>query len=129
YTDVMIKGRGLSLEFTRSYNQGAANVFSPLGYGWHHNYQMLLVHNRHLGLYTIIGGDAQGETFPEAPHVMRSLSPFHTTLVRNDDGSFDYYNKAHIKHHFPGALERDSYSYYRQSYMGNLDYVADGYDN
>ncbi|RPI29625.1 MAG: hypothetical protein EHM61_00940, partial [Acidobacteria bacterium] len=127
YTDVMIKGRGLSLEFTRSYNQATANVFSPLGYGWHHNYQMLLVHNKDLELYTIIGGDAQGESFPEA--TMRSLAPFHTRLVPDGNGGFDYYNKANIKYHFPGALERDSYSYYHQSYMGNLDYVADGYDN
>ncbi|MFB3903053.1 MAG: Ig-like domain-containing protein, partial [Acidobacteriota bacterium] len=138
YTDVSIKGRGLSLEFTRSYNQAAANVLSPLGYGWHHNYQMLLVHNKELRLYTIIGGDAQGETFPAPDYLeenpkaagsMRSLSPFHTTLVRNTDGSFDYFNKAHIRYHFPGALERDSYGYYRQAYLGNLDYIADGYNN
>ncbi len=146
YTDLTIKGRGLSLEFTRSYNQAAANVFGPLGYGWRHNYQMLLVHNQEERVYTIIGGDAQGETFLEAAPTlpggsappalpeggtrsMRSLSPFHTTLVENDDHSFDYYNKAHIKYHFPGALERDSYSYYRQAYMGNLDYIEDGYRN
>ncbi|RPJ57054.1 MAG: hypothetical protein EHM23_21755, partial [Acidobacteria bacterium] len=144
YTDLMIKGRGLSLEFTRSYNQATANVFGPLGYGWHHNYQMLLVHNKEDRLYTIIGGDAQGETFVEevggvtggpAPPTMakgvrpglRSLSPFHTTLVANSDGSFDYHDKANLRYHFPGALERDSYSYYRQAYMGNLEYIADSY--
>ncbi len=123
YTDVFIKFHGLALEFTRSYNQGAANVFGPVGYGWRHNYQMLLVYNRDRQVYTVFGPDGQGQSFPKGQE--RSLPPFHTRLVANEDGSFDYFDKAHVKYHFPGALERDSFTFYRQSYLGNLEYIEE----
>ncbi|RPJ61420.1 MAG: hypothetical protein EHM23_07000 [Acidobacteria bacterium] len=132
YTDVFIPGRGLSLEFTRYYNQGQANIFGPLGYGWRHNYQMLLIYDRQLGIYTVLGADGQGQSFQnldpkdeDSALEMDALLPFHTRLKRENRGSFDYIDKAGVKYHFPGALVRDSYDYYRQAYLGNLDYIEE----
>ncbi len=135
YTDVFIPGRGLSLEFTRSYNQGQANIFGPLGYGWRHNYQMLLLYDRELRIYTVLGPDGQGQSFQnpgdseDAALEMEALLPFHTRLKRENRGSFDYLDKAGVKYHFPGALVRDSYDYYLQAYRGNLDYIEEPNQN
>ena len=47
-TDVVIKGRGLGLVFTRTYNSGAvknAGGGQPLSPGWTHSYNMQLRSN------------------------------------------------------------------------------------
>lgn len=122
-----IKNRGLSLSFVRAYNSGGANTFSAMGYGWGHNYQMRLTYTPGLNLYGIVGGDGSGQTF-KAPvisgyAVITAEKPYHGTLVRNSDGSFDYFSKEYVKYHFPGALELSSYDYYEKAYMGNLAYM------
>lgn len=128
YTDLSIQNRGLSLTIQRSYNSAAANVFSPFGYGWHYNYQVLLTYQSDSRRYTVTGGDGAGQVFKEdsiSNGEMQAEKPYHSKLVRNADGSFDYYTKAHVKYHFPGALGRDQYSYYNQAYIGNVEYIED----
>lgn len=46
-TDFTIKGRGLNIAFTRTYNSAPSSVSAdgPLGYGWTHSYNMKLVSN------------------------------------------------------------------------------------
>ena len=47
-TDITIKGRGLNIAFTRTYNSGptTANASGlPMGHGWTHSYSMRLVSN------------------------------------------------------------------------------------
>jgi RHS repeat-associated protein len=133
YGDLDVAYRGGSLAVTRSYNSGASNVFSPFGYGWHHNFQVLLVHDTTRKQYSLIGGDGSGQTFKEetvtAGGEMRAEKPYHAALTRNGDGSFDYYTKAHVRYHFPGALDRDAFSYYNQAYVGNLEYIEDANKN
>ncbi len=125
YTDASIKGRGLSLEFTRSYNQGTANVFNPAGLRLATQLpDAARPQPGACGVHRLSAG-VPGSDFPEKDGAQNSLPPFHTTLVDNDDGSFDYFDKAHVKYHFPGALERDSFGFYRQSYVGNLDYIEE----
>jgi len=41
-TDLAIPGRGIPLNFTRTYNSVIANQNGPLGYGWTDNYNMFL---------------------------------------------------------------------------------------
>ncbi|HEY0174646.1 MAG TPA: Ig-like domain-containing protein, partial [Pyrinomonadaceae bacterium] len=132
-TDVDVAYRGVSLAVTRSYNSGASTVFSPFGYGWHHNFQVLLVHDTSNKQYTLVGGDGSGQSFKESAlgpgGEIRAEKPYHGTLVKNADGSFDYYTKARVRYHFPGALDRDAFSYYNQAYVGNLEYVEDANKN
>jgi RHS repeat-associated protein len=127
-----IKNRGISLSLVRSYNSAGANTFTPFGYGWQHNFNVLLTFKRSEtggGTYQLRGGDGSGQTFkagtPTGFLVMQAEKPYHGTLYRNADGSFDYYTTAHVRHHFPGALELNSYNFYDQSYMGNLEYIQE----
>ncbi len=56
---------------------------------------------------------------------MAAEKPYHGTLVRNGDGSFDYFTKTRIRFHFPGAYEVNSFNFYDQSYMGNLEFMEE----
>jgi RHS repeat-associated protein len=128
YTDVSIKNRGLSLTLTRSYNTASANTFSPFGYGWRHNFQVLLVHDKNGKAYTMSGGDGSGQKFLEAKESGGKIpaeDPFQGTLVKNADGSFDYFTKSYVKYHFPGAMEEDAFNFFNVGYMGNLAYIEE----
>jgi RHS repeat-associated protein len=133
YTDAEIKNRGLSLSLTRSYNTAGANVFNPFGYGWTHNYQVLLSFSYSLTepdkrIFHIKGGDGSGQEFDERfgfPGVIAATPPFQGMLYTNPDGSFDYFTKAHVKYHFPGALEEGSPAFINAGYMGNLEYIEE----
>ncbi|HVF51414.1 MAG TPA: Ig-like domain-containing protein [Pyrinomonadaceae bacterium] len=130
YADAEIKNRGLSLAVLRSYNKDRANHFNPFGYGWNHNYQMLLTHNDRDTdkSWALVGGDGTGQKFLESKlnnGEVPAEDPHQGKLVKNADGSFDYYTKAYVKHHFPGALEIASSGFYNSSYMGNLSYIEE----
>jgi hypothetical protein len=96
-----IKNRGISLSFTRHYNSVSSNTWNTLGYGWSHNYQMLLKHRPDPqspanGIYTVVNGDGGNVYFKEdqlaAPNT-NSMAPFRDTLRKNADNSFDYFTK------------------------------------
>ncbi|HJQ33118.1 MAG TPA: Ig-like domain-containing protein [Pyrinomonadaceae bacterium] len=127
-----IKNRGLGLSLVRSYNSAGANTQTPFGYGWQHNYNVLLTFRRDEtggGTYQLRGGDGSGQRFKSATPsgflAMQAEKPYHGSLYRNADGSLDYYTTAHVRYHFPGALELNSYNFYDQSYMGNLEYIQE----
>src|SRR5208337_3902139 len=48
-TDFVIKGRGINIAFTRTYNSAPSSTKSnvPLGYGWTHSYNMTLTSNQY----------------------------------------------------------------------------------
>jgi RHS repeat-associated protein len=128
HADVEIPNRGLSLSLTRSYNGSASNTFGPFGYGWSHNLQVLLVHNREGRSYTMRGGDGGGQLFREDKESggrIEAEDPHQGTLVKNPDGSFEYFTKAHVRYHFPGAMAEDDTNYFNLSYMGNLQYMEE----
>ncbi|HEV2762708.1 MAG TPA: DUF6531 domain-containing protein, partial [Pyrinomonadaceae bacterium] len=127
-----IKNRGLSLSLVRSYNSAQADNFGSLGYGWQHNFNVLLTSSREPGggvVYRVSGGDGSGQTFKAASATgalqMRAEKPYHGSLVRNGDGSFDFYTTGRVRHHFPGAYEHNHFNFYNQSYMGNLEYIQE----
>lgn len=135
-TDVEIKGRGLSLMLTRSYNSKDSNGFNPFGYGWQHNYQIVLgryaevINGQPTGKnnYQLFGGDGSGQTFKEAKILnskMFAEEPYQGTLVKNANGSFDYFTKGRIKYHFSQTLDLDDPSSQNLRYLGNLDYIED----
>ncbi|MDT7780152.1 MAG: hypothetical protein QOC99_2664 [Acidobacteriota bacterium] len=130
-TDIEIKNRGLSLSFTRSYNKSTSSTFNPLGYGWTHNFQVLLLEYKDENdkkVWQMVGGDGAGQTFPEASKhdgKINAEDPYQGSLVPNADGSIDYFTKSHVKYHFAGALLEDSPGFYNFSYMGNLQYMEE----
>lgn len=132
YNDVLIKNRGLSLDFTRSYNTAAADSFGPLGYGWGHNYQVLLLHRTfdtpEANFYAMSGGDGSSFIFKEkkaSGGEMQAEDPHQGTLVKNLDGSFDFFTRERVKYHFPGAIEDGTTNFFNGGYMGNLEYIED----
>jgi hypothetical protein len=52
-TDVVIPGRALPLDLTRSYNSQAAATTGSFGFGWTNSYNMSLAHNTTAGTYTV----------------------------------------------------------------------------
>jgi RHS repeat-associated protein len=140
HTDIPeIKNRGLSLSFTRSYNSAGSGGFNPFGYGWHHNYQVLLTHftqgnpadpNSPAGpYYEILGGEGSGVTFNASDVVVgvdaQARAPHQGTLRKNADNTFDYFTKSHIKYHFQQEITASSVALFNQGYMGNLSYIEE----
>jgi RHS repeat-associated protein len=135
--DIEIKGRGLSLSLMRFYNSQSAGGFNPLGYGWRHNYQVLLMRVAERDLnnnltgevnYSLVGGEGSGQKFKQsrlAGGKMPAEAPYLGTLVKNGDGSFDYFPKSHLKYHFREAMDSDGAAIENIGYMGNLDYIEE----
>jgi RHS repeat-associated protein len=98
YTDLTIPGRGMPLQFSRTYDSGAAVIATapgPLGYGWTSNVFASLSPPSGQGPVTITQeGGAQvvftqnGSTYaPAAPRVI-------ATLIHNGDGTWTFVRKA-----------------------------------
>lgn len=120
--DIAIKGRGLSLDLTRSYNSQASDRFGTLGYGWTHTYQVSLTHFP--GGYQMIGGEGSGQTFLESNlqnGAMKAEEPYLGKLVKNADGTLDYFTKTQIKYHFRQPVEQGN----PNVYLGNLEYIEE----
>jgi RHS repeat-associated protein len=99
--DAMIPGRGLSLDFSRSYGSSGISSSGPLGAGWSHSYAMSLVKDS-CGRYVVIGGEGSGNAFSFDGTRYRPQIGYHSTLVRDpaDSSQFDFFTKARVRHHF-----------------------------
>jgi len=71
----MIPGRGLPLQFDRSYSSAGSTSDGPLGAGWTHNYNVRLVQDD-CGHLTVIGGEGSGNTFQGASPTPRAPPNF-----------------------------------------------------
>src|SRR5262249_43005781 len=61
--DVLLRGRGLSLDFTRTYSSAGDSSAGPLGAGWTHSYNVKLIYEAHCGTLTVVGGEGSGNAF------------------------------------------------------------------
>ncbi len=133
-----IKNHGLSLSLVRYYNSAGAAGFNPFGYGWHHNYQVLLVRhdqgdpgnpNVPAGpYYEITGGEGSGAQFEESAFTAgeaHARPPFQGLLRKNADETFDFFTKSHVKYHFQADIEAQSAGLFNLGYMGNLSYIEE----
>src|SRR5262249_47198164 len=116
--DVLVPGRGLSLDFTRYYSSTGSSGAGPLGAGWTHSYNIRLTRDPADGTFTIKGGD--GTTFdtdsahtdaaragefgvPAGALFYHPQLGYHSTLVQPDPNNgtqLDYYSKDHTRYHF-----------------------------
>jgi RHS repeat-associated protein len=104
FTDFVIPGRGLALNFARTYSSVFAGVNGPLGFGWTGTYNMALttdpssgdvtVHQENGAQVTFTPGSGGGYTAP--PRVT-------ATLVKNGDGSFTFTRNAQQTFSFSAA--------------------------
>lgn len=149
--DVGIPGRGLSLDFTRTYGSVGNSSDGPIGAGWTHSYNVRIIHDA-CGWFVVKGGEGTGNAFTSpykdpAKAALFNLSPavdffrpqigYHSTLVRNpqEPSKLDFFTKSHVRYHFeidPAYVDEITFSeIYTLRYIeepnGNritLDYVS-----
>jgi RHS repeat-associated protein len=94
FADVSIPGRGIPLNFFRTYNSLAAPQDSPLGFGWTDSYNLFLTTDSS-GAITVYeeGGSNYTFTSPSAG-MYQAPASIMATLVKNADGTFTLTRKA-----------------------------------
>ena len=97
-TDLSIPGRGPTLELTRTYSSSGVPDAGVMGAGWSMNYFSTLVVSN--CAWTVVGGDGSGQRFTEVGDEFIPQNGYHTELIRNADGSFDFYTKGRIRYHY-----------------------------
>ena len=77
-TDIVIKGRGLNIALTRTYNSAPVSTGSngPLGYGWTHSYNMRLRSNDYGSCPSCPPGTGQGERTENGDGITSSITYF-----------------------------------------------------
>lgn len=90
FTDFAIPGRGIPLNFARTYNSSRATQDGPVGFGWTHSYGASLRVDPTSGVVTIVqenGSEVEftpsGTSYAAAPRVV-------ATLTRNADQSWTF---------------------------------------
>ena len=87
-TDVVVKGRGLNLVFTRTYNSGPTTINTvglPLGHGWSHSYNMRLRSNDYGDCPNCEAGTGDGQRPENGDTVTSSI-----TYVDERGGEMNY---------------------------------------
>ena len=97
-TDLSIPGRGPALELTRTYSSSAVPDGGVMGAGWSMNYFSTLIVKS--CAWIVVGGDGSGQRFTRVGEEFIPQKGYHTELIRNDDGSFDFYTKGRIRYHY-----------------------------
>ena len=87
FTDFAIPGRGLSLNFARTYNSAASGHLGPLGFGWTHSYNVSLATDKG-GNPTITEESGATIEFAAVGSTYRAPSRVLANLVKNADGSY-----------------------------------------
>jgi YD repeat-containing protein len=130
--DLAVGGRGLSFQFTRSYNSLDAYA-GPLGQRWTHTYNVILVQNISSGFVTVKQSDGStivfassggGQYAPATPGLFDAL-------VQNDDGSYTLTRKNQLRMNFSAVgqltsiADRNGNTQLLTYSAGNLISVAD----
>ena len=99
--DFAFAGRGLPLEFNRTYSSNAGDRPGALGPGWSHSYESKVIVTP-CGDAIVIGGEGSGMRFVGDGHGgLKPLKGYHGSLVASTaDGSFDFYAKSGTRYHF-----------------------------
>jgi RHS repeat-associated protein len=100
FDDLRIPGRGVPLDFRRTYVSSSSATDGPLGYGWTHSYNMSLAVDQSSGNVTVTQEDGATVTFNPngsggylaAPRVLASL-------VKNGDGTYTFTRNADLVHY------------------------------
>lgn len=107
-TDLDIPGRHLGLSVVRSYSSAAKGASGPMGAGWSFNYSSG-VYPSSCGVYVVVTPDGGSQSFQTTDGGL-TFSPqkgYHTTLIRNDDESYDFIDKAGVRYHFRDPVDPD----------------------
>src|SRR5204863_578131 len=100
-TDLKLAGRHLGLEVTRTYSSSGNSAQGALGAGWAWNYASSLG-EAECGLVHVSTADGSSQVFRSTDNG-QTFTPqpgYHTRLTKNPDGSYDFFDKSHTRHHF-----------------------------
>jgi RHS repeat-associated protein len=97
--DISLQSPGVDLEFVRTYSSQARHNLGPLGYGWSYNFMSRVIVND-CGQVTVTGADGGSARFKIVGDEFVPLKGYHSSLVFNEDGSFDYYPKGGNRYHY-----------------------------
>ena len=88
FHDLSVPGRGVPLDFSRSYNSGAATTNGPLGYGWTSSYNVSLAIAA--GAVTVNQENGAQVNFTLSNGVYTAPPRVIATLVKNGDGTYTF---------------------------------------
>ena len=99
WDDLRVLGRGVSLDFQRTYSSAAAATDGPLGFGWTHSYNMSLAVDQSSGNVTVTQEDGATVTFsPNGSGGYVAPPRVLATLVKNGDGTYTFTRNADLVH-------------------------------
>jgi len=101
-TDFKVPGRHLGLEMTRTYSSAGRSPGGVMGAGWAWGYASTLHIADCAVVVTTADGSSQAFSSADGGNTFRPQKGYHTTLVKNPDGSYDFFDKSHTRHHFRG---------------------------
>lgn len=106
YHDLSVPGRGIPLDFTRTYSSVLANANGPLGYGWSDTYNVSLSVNVNNGNVTVHQETGAQVTFmPVGNGQYSAPARVIATLIQNGDGSFTFARDARSMFTFNPSLQ------------------------
>ena len=112
--DIQLVSPGVDLEFTRTYSSQGRQELGPLGYGWSYNYLSRVIIGS-CGQVVVTGADGGSARFRIQGDEFIPLKGYHSSLVLNEDNSFDFYPKGGNRYHYTR----------RQDNVWWMDYVED----
>ena len=92
--DESIPGRGLGLDWGRSYSSAAAALDGPLGFGWAGTYTAHLSVDQSTGDVTVVQEDGSQVVFTNNGGTFSAPPRVQATLTLNGDGSYTLVRKS-----------------------------------
>lgn len=99
--DIKLEGRHAALQAVRTYSSAGPASRGTMGAGWSWSYERRLAALHECGLYAVQTADGGAQAFrPDQSGRLVPQRGYHTSLLRNRDGSYDFFDKAGFRHHF-----------------------------
>jgi RHS repeat-associated protein len=122
FTDVAVPGRGMALNFSRTYSSSQASTDGPLGFGWTDSYDMSLATDAS-GDATITQEDGSTVTFqPNGAGGFTAPPRVLATLTQNPDGSFTFVRDSNQTQYNFSATGQLTSEVDRNGYVTQLTY-------
>jgi len=128
WDDLHVPGRGVSLDFQRTYSSAAAGTDGPLGFGWTDSYNMSLAVDPSSGDVTVSQEDGARVSF--APNGSGGYAPAKpwvlASLVKNGDGTYTFTRNGDLIHYTFSAAGQLVKEVDRNGYTTSLSYNGSG---
>jgi RHS repeat-associated protein len=123
WDDLRVPGRGVPLDFQRTYSSAAAATDGPLGFGWTDSYNMSLAVDQASGNVTISQENGSTVTFnPNGSGGYVAAPRVLAKLVKNGDGTYTFTRNADLVHYTFSAAGQLLKEVDRNGYTTTLGY-------